>query len=370
MIDEVEVDENGLAQGLLGLLQIRLTEASPPTMDSRLNLSEDEDPQDDNEDVVHATIDEYFWASMAPQGAKRFRRLSSERFRSVVHADRVMREETRTLRRVTARTVVDLENLNREFVDAFAARFREDKTTLIEALLPHQEILGGLALRGLLQGSLHARCVRLYEEIQVLAYAGFVEGAQARSRTLVETVAVLLAISRQDDDAHLIAERYHAWSFWENMSDRTPEIDSAIVGAWGRGFFSPYGWARPLISGKEEGRRSISMQDILRAVSMEPYIEEYRELSHSIHVGPSMTVLSTDFGSSYLFSTRPEGGVDEAVKIIRYATSLLGLASECFARDVFPKYGSFDPLGWLAPVLRRIDYVFRVCDRVERKRDI
>jgi hypothetical protein len=365
-------DEVQLADGLLGLLQLRLSSGlkfrrvgNEPTYE----IDDEEVRSERAEAIMREVFDEFYQSTMRLDGADM---TLAKHHRNRGQQQRRARERvTATLRhpiRATGRALADCEKVNWELPEALRSHLRSlpegEWLSLIEVLPTENGAVGGLVLRILLLGSLHARSIRIVDEVLALVVSGHADGAVARCRTLIEVVTVLLSISQTWDELHSLAERYQVWALWENPQDRDDATTSAIETAWGPGFFAPNGWARPLVPSLPP-RARISFRDLTEATGLGSYFEQYRDFSHQVHAGPTSTVMGTDLHSAHLYQTRLKVDIEFSASVLRFSNSVLGLATECFARDAFKQLGHFDSLGWLSPALRSVEKAIKSCREFE-----
>lgn len=190
------------------------------------------------------------------------------------------------------------------------------------------------------------------------------EGALARCRTLLESLVTQLAIGAASDEPYEVAERYQAWIYFEDSDLLTPEIEARIRDKWGKQFFTPLGWALPLRA--ESRRERMTFAKLCELVSAGSLFKEYRYFSHFVHIGPMHTVAGADLRSEYIFETRHTSKPTDAAPILRFANMVLGLSTECLARDVFRGLEDFDSLGWASPVFTRTEAAIEICRLIEK----
>jgi hypothetical protein len=365
-------NEVPLEDGLLGLLQLRLS-SGLKFGGSGHELTHEIDHEDARsekvERIVREAFDDFYQMTMRTEGAdlalaRQHRNREQQRRRS---RERIAVALGRAIR-ATGRALSDCEKVNLELPEALRVHLRSlpegERLPVIEVLPKDDGAVGGIALRILLLGSLHARAIRLVDEVVVLVEAGHTDGAVARSRTLIEVATTLLSISQTWDESHVLAERYQVWALWENPEERDEATNRAVVAAWGREFFAPNGWARPLVPHLAP-RARISFRDLTEATGLGSYFEQYKDFSHQVHAGPTSTVMSTDLHSAHLYRTRSKVDIEFSASVLRFANSILGLITECFARDAFRLLGHFDSLGWLSPALRSVERAVESCREFE-----
>lgn len=147
---------------------------------------------------------------------------------------------------------------------------------------------------------LHARAVRVANEIQTLLHEGFPDGALSRWRTLHELAVTATFLARHDDE---IARRFLAHRgvasakalrqheeyvprsgmapLAEGELARVEAVRDALVQEFGPEFVDELGWAFPVI-----GRKRANLHDLELATGLDHWRPRFRWASDDIHAGP------------------------------------------------------------------------------------
>jgi hypothetical protein len=152
---------------------------------------------------------------------------------------------------------------------------------------------------------LHGRSCLVASEIRVLLSSGHASGAQARWRTLFETVVVMLFVASHGEE---VAERYllhermttaEAAEEYEKYQDklaveplgeketvRLRETYDQLKSEYGGEFATDYGWAAPALKqeGIDTGGRT-GLSQIAQSVGLDHLWPYYTLANHSVHAG-------------------------------------------------------------------------------------
>lgn len=173
---------------------------------------------------------------------------------------------------------------------------------------------------------LHARAVRVAEEVFALLRAGFASGAMARWRTLHEIAVVMAFLAEKGAD---LAERYllhDAIASWRGLldyqlfADRLGDVPltddevaemraerDELVGRFGSAYGEEWGWAAEAV-----GKPRPTFRDIENAADLAHWRPYGRWASQNVHAGPRA-----------LFNVM---GLDDESDILLAGASNIGLA--------------------------------------------
>lgn len=147
---------------------------------------------------------------------------------------------------------------------------------------------------------LHARGVRVANEMQALMHEGFPDGALGRWRTLHEIAVVATFLNRHDDETarRFLAHRGVASAkalrqheeyvprsgmapLAPGQLDRVEATRASLLEEFGPEFANEMGWAFPAI-----GRKRINLHDLELATGLDHWRPRFRWASDDIHAGP------------------------------------------------------------------------------------
>jgi len=148
--------------------------------------------------------------------------------------------------------------------------------------------------------ALHARAVRVSNEIRALLLEGFPDGALSRWRTLHELAVVSTFLSKHDEEVSLrfLAHRgisthkalvqYEEYLPRSNMTPLEPgQLDAAknhydeLIEKFGLEFTDGMGWAFPVLE-----KRSINLFDLERSTGLDHWRPRFRWASDDVHASP------------------------------------------------------------------------------------
>lgn len=148
--------------------------------------------------------------------------------------------------------------------------------------------------------ALHARSVRVANEILVLLREGFPDGALSRWRSLHELAVISIFLSQNDNEvsrrflahrgivSHKALRQYQEYQPRSKMTPLEPgslenaeRLRDALISEFGKEFGGDMGWAYPAIA----KRKGINLHDLELATGLDHWRPRFKWASDDIHAG-------------------------------------------------------------------------------------
>lgn len=245
---------------------------------------------------------------------------------------------------------------------------------------PEVEEVKGAELKCLLLISLHARSCVIASEVALLIRNGFLDGAEARLRSLHEHIVTIILIANDKD--YEISERYQDRACFEELkrlrarqrhsehpafnltsdtkqelADEISKVETIVTEARarrGKEIEEQYGWARPALPDGATAKR-VYFSDLEKAAGMDFLRAFYIGQNNHVHAGAFATINHLDIPSNRWSPTGPRHQVDRVAYTGFMALTMIDWASHMTLRAISRESQEYDEIFYYTELSRLVD---------------